>query len=83
MKIIVMMSLLLALCPDKDYPANGMVSQSGNSVGDTATFVCNDGYELVGSPVLTCQDNGTWDNSPAVCKRELISNRQQPSRLLH
>ena len=41
-----------------------MVSQSGNSEGDTATFACNDGYELVGAPVLTCQDDGTWDNSP-------------------
>ncbi|CAI8054234.1 CUB and sushi domain-containing protein 1, partial [Geodia barretti] len=52
------------LCPDASNPANGVVSQSGNSEGDTATFACNDGYELVGAPVLTCQDDGTWDNSP-------------------
>ena len=83
MIIIIMVSLLLALCPDQDSPANGVVSQSGNSEGDTATFICNDGYELVGSLFLTCRNDGTWDNSPAVCKRELISNRQQPSRLLH
>jgi hypothetical protein len=56
------------LCPDASNPANGVVSQSGNSEGDTATFVCNDRYELVGSPVLTCHDDGTWDNSPPVCK---------------
>jgi hypothetical protein len=42
------------LCPDASNPANGVVSQSGNSEGDTATFACNDGYELVGAPVLTC-----------------------------
>ena len=69
MIIIIMVSLLLALCPDQDNPANGVVSQSGNSEGDTATFVCNDGYELVGAPVLTCQNDGTWDENPPVCKR--------------
>ena len=37
---------MTALCPDASNPANGVVSQSGNSVGDMATYTCNDGLDL-------------------------------------
>jgi hypothetical protein len=47
---------------------NGKVSLSGVLVGDTATFACNNGYELVGDSVLYCLSGGTWDNSPPVCQ---------------
>ena len=56
------------LCPDLDNPVNGSVSQSGNSEGDTATYTCDNGYELFGHQVLNCQANGTWDNSPPICR---------------
>ena len=56
------------LCPDLDNPANGAVSQTRNSEGDTATYTCDSGYELVGHQVLNCQANGTWDNSPPICR---------------
>ena len=62
--------ILTALCPDLSDPANGTVTQSGNSEDDTATYTCSDGYELVGSEVLNCQSDGTWDDSPPVCRRE-------------
>ena len=64
------LSILTALCPDQSNPANGVVSQSGNSEGDTATYTCNDGYELVGSETLNCQSDGNWDDVPPVCRRE-------------
>ena len=48
-----------------------MVDFSGTSVGDTATYTCDIGFELIGSSVLNCQDGGTWDNSPPACRREL------------
>ena len=62
------MSLPTALCPDLSDPANGMVSMTANSVGDTATFTCDAGYELNGADVLTCQSDGTWDNPPPTCE---------------
>ena len=61
-----------AVCPTLGNPANGMVSLTGTSIGDTATYTCNEGHEFVGAPVLNCQSNGMWDNSPPVCKREFI-----------
>ena len=59
-----------AVCPTLGNPTNGVAGLSGTSVGDTATYTCDSGYELVGLPVLTCQDDGTWDNSPPICRRE-------------
>ena len=45
---------LLALCSSPSNPDNGVVTVTGNSVGDNATFVCNAGFELVGDEVATC-----------------------------
>ena len=64
------MFLSLALCPDLTAPSNGAVNQSGNSAGDTGTFTCDEGYELVGAPVLNCQGDGTWDNPEPTCRRK-------------
>ena len=61
-----------ALCPDQDNPANGVVVQTGNSEGDTASYTCDSGYYLVGPPVLNCQADGTWDDSPPICRREFL-----------
>ena len=60
--------ILTALCPILGNPTNGMVTLTGMSVGDTANSICNDGYELIGASVLTCQNDGTWDNTPPVCQ---------------
>ena len=37
--------------------------------GDTCSFTCNTGYELIGSDTRTCQSNGSWSGSDAVCRR--------------
>ena len=60
------------MCPTLGNPTNGVVDLSGTSVGDTATYTCDSGYELVGTSVLNCLANGAWDNSPAVCRCELV-----------
>ncbi|CAI8017312.1 Sushi, von Willebrand factor type A, EGF and pentraxin domain-containing protein 1 [Geodia barretti] len=56
------------VCPNLTEPGNGGVVLSGVSLGDTATFTCTNGYELVGDSVLYCLSGGTWDNSPPVCQ---------------
>ena len=64
-----------ALCPDPADPVNGMVSFTGNSINDTATYSCNMGFELVGSATTTCtqMDVNTAAFSPVVvpvCRRK-------------
>ena len=54
-------------CPILPDPENGMVTLTGVSVGDMATYTCNDGFELMGVQKLTCQEDGTWDNPLPLC----------------
>ena len=61
-------SLSIAECPDLTDPANGVVVMTGNSVGDTATFTCNSGFELVGAATVTCQDDRQWTDLPSACQ---------------
>ena len=49
-------------------PANGMVTVTGNSPGDTATYTCNDGYILEGSASQTCGPDGAWSDVPPTCR---------------
>jgi hypothetical protein len=39
---------LVSMCPTLSDPANGNVELSGISLGDTAEYTCNNGFNLVG-----------------------------------
>jgi len=45
-------------------PANAGTATT--AVGSDVTFVCADGYELLGAPKLGCDSAGTWEPSSAV-----------------
>ena len=60
--------VLAIQCDALSDPANGTVSITGTGVGDTATYSCDEGYELSGSGTLTCQLNGEWSGSPPTCE---------------
>ena len=59
---------ILAQCPTLANPANGAVIVSGLSVGDTASYTCIFGFELVGNVTVTCRDGGQWSSHPPVCQ---------------
>ena len=58
-------------CPPIPSPDDGDSScSSGTSnIGDNCTATCNDGYEVQGDGVRTCQNNRTWSGTEAVCVR--------------
>ena len=58
----------IVLCPNLTDPVDGRVHLSGVAVGDTASFICASGYELIGHPLLTCLSDGDWDSSPPICQ---------------
>ena len=60
--------LLVIMCPGLVDPANGRMTVTGNLPGDTATYTCDPGYNLVGIQNLTCGDNGLWSGSPPFCQ---------------
>ena len=71
-------------CGTPTNPVNGQVSHtSGTAFGHTATYICNTGYNLVGSSTRMCQATGAWSGSEPTCQRmnciyhETTSSQQQ------
>ena len=66
-----MMCFFLAVvdCGNLSDPANGQVDHTaGTTFGQTATYSCNTGYNLVGDNTRTCQASGNWSGSAATCQ---------------
>ena len=63
-----------ALCLDPPDIVNGTVTFTGNSVGDTATYTCDPGFELVGNASVTCTqvdvNSAAFAPTVPVCRRE-------------
>ncbi|XP_029427966.1 CUB and sushi domain-containing protein 2 isoform X2 [Rhinatrema bivittatum] len=57
-------------CPDPEPFANGVVRGAGYNVGQSISFECLPGYQLIGHAVLTCQhgSNRNWDHLPPRCE---------------
>ena len=67
----------LVSCQSLSEPSNGMMDCSLGDDGvpsyeDTCNFTCNTGYELTGSDFRTCQSDGSWSGSNAVCNRGML-----------
>ena len=68
------MVYFLVSCPSLDSLNNGLANCSlGDdkvpSYEDTCSFTCDTGYELTGSDTRTCQSDGSWSGSIAMCRR--------------
>ena len=62
-------------CGTLNNPANGQVGQTaGTTFGQTATYTCNPGYNLVGDSSRTCQATGVWSGSIPTCQCMLLPN---------
>ena len=60
-------------CGNLTAPANGQVDlTSGTTFGQTATYSCNTGYNLVGDSTRTCQATGEWSGSVPTCQGVLL-----------
>ena len=62
----------VALCPALTDPANGTVTWTGLIPGSTATYTCDEGFELNGVQNRTCQSDGTWSDVPPTCDRGVL-----------
>ena len=47
--------------------AHGTVVTTGEAYSDTASYQCDEGYELQGFELRTCQANGNWSGDTPVC----------------
>ena len=62
-----------AECDDLQDPPFGTVTQSGVSVGSTATYQCDPGFGLIGPSTRICEelDSGSadWSGEEPICER--------------
>ena len=60
-------------CGSLTDPANGSVNHTaGTTFGQTATYSCNTGYNLVGDSIRTCQATGNWSGTAPTCRGMLL-----------
>ena len=64
----------VALCNDPVDIDNGVVTFTGNTVGDTANYTCDSGFELTGDANTTCTlvdvTSAEFQPAPPSCRRE-------------
>ena len=62
------------LCPDPAAIVNGMVTITGNSVGDIATYTCDPGFVRIENETTTCSEvnvnNAAFSVAPSFYRRE-------------
>ena len=63
-----MFLLFTVKCPDLSDPVNGIVVESGLTLASTATYVCDDGYNMVGDSHRICKKNGNWSGTIPTCE---------------
>lgn len=61
-------------CPTLPAPANGDVSLTDVTVGSTAAYSCDIGFELVGNSRRVCQSDGTWSGEDPICSNLSMYN---------
>ena len=59
-------------CGTLTNPVNGQVSTTGTTFGQTATYSCNTGYNLMGDDTRTCQATGQWSGNAPTCQSMLL-----------
>ena len=59
----------IVTCSTLPNPENGQVLLSGTNVGDTATYSCLVGFNIVGVDVRYCRSDGTWTGNEPRCRR--------------
>ena len=57
----------LIICSVLESMTNGVVIQSGTTVGSTATYTCDCGYMIIGDDTRQCQENGMWSGEQPSC----------------
>ncbi|CAH1774074.1 unnamed protein product, partial [Owenia fusiformis] len=50
-------------CPTLEKPNNGILSSFNNSIGAEVELICDEGFDVNGSSILTCLSNGTWNDT--------------------
>lgn len=50
--------------------ANGVLRLTGTKFRDTATYICNNGFILIGDRQRRCRSVGKWSGAEPTCRRK-------------
>ena len=64
-------------CPSLLTPFNGTKSTDANIVDTLVRFSCRPGYKALGSLVLQCEEEGTWNGTVPSCEGETFFGNLQ------
>lgn len=64
---------LIATCPLLEAPPNGRKLGKALGVGHEVHFLCEPGYELLGTESRLCMESLSWSGQPALCRSECRS----------
>ncbi len=60
---------LVTNCGPLSSPSNGNVATpSGTTVGNVASYLCDEGLVLIGSTIRSCGNNGLWVPDMPTCE---------------
>ncbi len=59
---------IIVTCPRLSDPQYGNVELSGLTVGSTAAYTCDGGFQLAGNKKRQCQPNGQWSGNDPSCR---------------
>ena len=62
-----------AECGDLNNPDHGCVIKTGNTVGETAFYICDEGFTLNGERKRECEADGTWSGTKSTCESKCQS----------
>ena len=72
MYMCIYLYLTVVNCGNLTNPVNGQVTHTaGTTLGQTATYSCNTGYNLVGNSTRTCLATGVWSGNVPTCQSML------------
>ena len=55
-------------CGGLSSPQNGQVILTNTTFGSTATYQCDEGFNLIGDMQRICQSNGVWSGNEPTCE---------------
>lgn len=59
---------LFSDCGNPFPPVNGEVIYNETIYGSDAQYICNTGFELVGSKAVTCREDELWSETGQYCR---------------
>ena len=72
--IVLLLIDVFTECPELTAPDNGQVTHTGFTPGDTAHFVCDNRFTLVGDVTRTCLEGSTWTGESPQCLESKYNN---------